>query len=113
MLKAYRNATAGALWSLIYRQGDTDTDEAALVAIAALSHRAGTDHPEPRLIRARLTGPSAHVAGMDWANILCSACGRGYVDEEDHFAIYDPDDVARNGGADDWKVKSPAPEQPL
>lgn len=45
-------------------------------------------------------------AGMDWANILCSACGRGYVDEEDFIAIYDPEDVEAAGGADDWKVKT-------
>lgn len=44
-------------------------------------------------------------AGQDWANVLCVACGRGYVNEEDFFAIYDPADVERNGGANDWKVR--------
>lgn len=34
-LEAARGATAVALWSLIYRQGDPDTDEAALAAIRA------------------------------------------------------------------------------
>lgn len=28
-------------------------------------------------------------AGMDWSNVECSKCGRGYVDEEDFIAIYD------------------------
>lgn len=32
-LEAGRNATAVALWSLIYRQGDPETDQAALDAL--------------------------------------------------------------------------------
>ena len=43
-------------------------------------------------------------AGGDWANVLCSACGRGYVNEEDHFSIYDADAVEQLGGAGEWRV---------
>jgi hypothetical protein len=37
LLTVGRNATAVALWSLIHRQGDSDTDQAALDAIAAVA----------------------------------------------------------------------------
>lgn len=48
-------------------------------------------------------------AGMDWSNILCSNCGRGYVDEEEFFAIYDPHDpefAAFQMDDDEWNVRS-------
>lgn len=45
-------------------------------------------------------------AGMDWANILCDNCGRGYVDEEEFFAIYDAEQAADAGDTSEWKVRS-------
>lgn len=45
-------------------------------------------------------------ASTDWSNILCSKCGTGYVDEEEFFAIYDPERVAEMGGPGEWKVHS-------